>query len=104
MYSREQLARSVVEGRLSLNEAAAEFKLSVHSAAKWVKRFRAAGGAALWDRVRIARRGSPLRSWSNASKGLRRERWTEVRIAQATGLSRATVSRILRRLKLKKLN
>ena len=31
---------------------------------------------------------------------LRRERWTVFRIAQATGLSRATVSRILRRLKL----
>jgi transposase InsO family protein len=33
---------------------------------------------------------------------LRRERWTGVRIAQATGLSRATVSRILQRLKLNK--
>ena len=33
---------------------------------------------------------------------LRRERWTGVRIAQATGLSRATVSRILTRLKLNK--
>jgi DNA-binding IclR family transcriptional regulator len=29
---------------------------------------------------------------------MRRERWTGVRIAQATGLSRATVSRILARL------
>jgi transposase InsO family protein len=34
---------------------------------------------------------------------LRRERWTGVRIAQATGLSRATVSRILTRLKLNKI-
>jgi transposase InsO family protein len=34
---------------------------------------------------------------------LRRERWTGVRIAQCTGLSRATVSRILRRLKLNKV-
>jgi transposase InsO family protein len=33
---------------------------------------------------------------------LRRLRWTGVRIAQATGLSRATVSRILRRLRLNK--
>jgi transposase InsO family protein len=31
---------------------------------------------------------------------LRRQRWTGVRIAQATGMSRATVSRILTRLKL----
>src|SRR5664279_2294764 len=34
---------------------------------------------------------------------LRRERWTGVRIAQSTGLSRATVSRILTRLKLNKI-
>jgi transposase InsO family protein len=36
-------------------------------------------------------------------EALRRERWTGVRIAQATGLSRATVSRILTRLKLNKM-
>ena len=34
---------------------------------------------------------------------LRRERWTGFRIALATGLSRATVSRILRRLKLNRM-
>ncbi len=34
---------------------------------------------------------------------LRRERWTGVRIAQSTGLSRATVSRILVRLKLNRI-
>jgi transposase InsO family protein len=36
-------------------------------------------------------------------KALRRERWTGLRIAQQTGLSRATVSRILRRLKLNRM-
>jgi transposase InsO family protein len=34
---------------------------------------------------------------------LRRERWVGIRIAQHTGLSRATVSRILRRLKLSRM-
>ena len=34
---------------------------------------------------------------------LRRQRWTGLRIAQQTGLSRATVSRILRRLKLSRM-
>jgi DNA-binding MurR/RpiR family transcriptional regulator len=34
---------------------------------------------------------------------LRRQRWTGVRIAQQTGLSRATVSRVLRRLKLSRI-
>ena len=32
---REDLAKAVVEGRLSLKEAAAEFKLSRQTAAKW---------------------------------------------------------------------
>lgn len=36
-------------------------------------------------------------------EALRRERWTGDRIAQATGLSRATVSRILRRFKLNRV-
>ena len=36
-------------------------------------------------------------------EALRRQRWTGVRIARATGLSRATISRILVRLKLNKV-
>jgi transposase-like protein len=45
VYSREQLAKSVLEGRLSLKEAAAEFRLSRQSAAKWVGRYRDHGVA-----------------------------------------------------------
>jgi transposase len=40
VHSREQLAKSVLEGGLSLKEAAASFKLSRQSAAKWVGRYR----------------------------------------------------------------
>ena len=47
---REELARRVLEGRLSLKEAEAEFKLSRQSAAKWVKRYREQGVASLRDR------------------------------------------------------
>ena len=104
IYSREQLAKSVVEGRLSLREAAAERGLSRQSASKWVRRFRQGGRAALVDRS-----SRPHRSPGRVSpelvervERLRRERWTGVRIAQATGLSRATVSRILTRLQLNK--
>ena len=50
IYSREQLARRVLQGELSLNLAAAEFKLSRQSAAKWVRRFRQGGIVALADR------------------------------------------------------
>jgi len=40
IYRREELAQAVIQGRLGLREAAAEFKLSRQCAAKWVRRFR----------------------------------------------------------------
>ena len=49
IFSREELAKSVVEGRLSLREAAAERGLSRQSASKWVRRYRALGAAGLAD-------------------------------------------------------
>jgi transposase InsO family protein len=101
---REHLAKSVVEGRLSLREAAAERGLSRQSAGKWVKRYREAGVDGLRDRSSRPRRLRQPTSDQQVAQveALRRERWTGVRIAQATGLSRATVSRILVRLKLNK--
>jgi transposase len=105
VYGREHLCRSVVEGRLSLREAAAERGLSRQSAAKWVRWYRECGVAGLEDRssrpARSPRSTPPDRV--EMVERLRRERWTGVRIAQATGLSRATVSRILVRLKLNKV-
>src|SRR5882757_690550 len=105
IHRREELARKVLEGRLSLNSAAAEFKLSRQSAAKWVRRFRAEGRSGLRDRSSRPRRSprSTAAELVAQVERLRRERWTGVRIAQATGLSRATVSRILTRLKLNKI-
>jgi hypothetical protein len=50
VHGREVLARSIVEGRLSLYEATAEHRLSRQSAGKWVKRYREGGVAALVDR------------------------------------------------------
>jgi transposase InsO family protein len=104
-YSRELLAKKVLERRVSLREAAAECGLSRQSASKWVARFRVHGQAGLADRS-----SRPHRSPRTTSAGLvqqvealRRQRWTGVRIAQATGLSRATVSRILVRLRLNKV-
>jgi transposase InsO family protein len=102
---REELAKRVLEGRLSLKEAEAEFKLSRQSAAKWVRRYREQGVAGLRDRS-----SRPVRSPRSTSKErvmeieqLRRQRWTGVRIAQQVGLSPATVSRVLRRLKLNRI-
>src|ERR1700757_3670084 len=102
---REELAKSVWGGRLSLKEAEPEFKLSRQSVAKWVRRYRDHGVAGLKDRSSRPH-GSP-RSTSKERimeiEQLRRQRWTGVRIAQQLGLSRATVSRVLRRLKLNRI-
>jgi len=102
---REELAKRVLEGRLSLKEAEAEFKLSRQSAAKWVRRYREQGVAGLRDRS-----SRPCRSPRGTSKErimeierLSRQRWTRVRIAQQLGLSAATVSRVLRRLGLNRV-
>jgi transposase InsO family protein len=102
IHSREQLAKRVLQGELSLNSAAAEFKLSRQSAAKWVRRFRDGGSAALRDRSSRPRHSPRRISADQAAliEQLRRQRWTGVRIAQTVGVCRATVSRVLTRLHL----
>jgi transposase InsO family protein len=105
VHGREHLCRAVVEGRLGLCEAAAEHKISRQTAAKWVRRYREGGVAGLGDR---SSRPNRLRQPTSLElvarvEALRRERWTGFRIALATGLSRATVSRILGRLKLNRI-
>ena len=102
IHRREQLAKKVLQGEVTLNSAAAEFKVSRQTAAKWVRRFRQGGLAALHDCSSRPHHSPRTTSPELACRveSLRRERWTGVRIAQASGLSRATVSRILTRRKL----
>ena len=102
---REELARKVLSEGLTLNSAAAEFKVSPKTAAKWVRRYAQQGRAGMRDRS-----SRPLRSPRRCSadritqvEHLRRQRWTGLRISLTTGLSRATVSRILRRLHLSRI-
>jgi transposase InsO family protein len=105
VFSREALSKKVLEGGLTLKLAAASFNVSAKTAAKWVRRYREQGVAGLRDRSsRPARLRQPtLPELVARVEALRRERWTGQRIAQQTGLSRATVSRILRRLKLSRM-
>jgi transposase InsO family protein len=104
-YSREVLVRNVVEGRLSLRAAAAACGLSRQSAGKWIRRFHEEGFSGLRDRSSRPHRSPRTTAAELADRveQMRRLRWTGVRIAQATGLSRATVSRILTRLRLNKV-
>jgi transposase InsO family protein len=102
VWSREQMSRRVIENGCTLAAAAAAANVSARTAAKWVRRFREWGCAGLADRTcrphRLHRPTSPERA--ELVEQLRRQRWTGLRISQQTGLSRATVSRILRRRKL----
>ena len=99
MHGREQMCSSVVEGRVGLCEAAAEYKLSRQTASKWVRRYREQGVAGLEYRS-----SRPQRSPRQTPEALqqrvieqRRGHRAGWRIARETGLSVATVSRILRR-------
>ena len=105
VYSREHLAQSVVEGRLSLRAAAAECRLSRQTVAKWVGRYRLEGLAGLRDRSCRPHRSPRRKSGELVVRveALRRERWTGFRIAQELKIGPATVSRILRRLGLNRI-
>jgi transposase InsO family protein len=104
-FSREALAQTVLLRQVTLNSAAAEFKVSPKTASKWVRRYQHEGRGGLRDRSSRPRH-SPRRCSSDLVvrvEALRRQRWTGIRIALATGLSRATVSRVLRRLHLSRI-
>jgi transposase InsO family protein len=104
-FSREALAQTVLARRVTLNSAAAEFKVSAKTAAKWARRYQGEGRNGLRDRSSRPWH-SPRRCHPDLAarvETLRRQRWTGVRIALATGLSRATVSRVLRRLHLSRI-
>jgi transposase InsO family protein len=91
VHQRKQLAMAVIGGRLS--------------AAKWVRRFRDEGEAGLRDRSCRPRCSPRLISDELVVlvESQRRLRWTGMRIARELGLSPATVSRVLRRLKLSRI-
>jgi transposase InsO family protein len=102
LIRREQLAQQIVEQGRTLNSAAAEFKVTAKTAAKWARRYRQQGRLGLLDyssRPHCSPRRTPP-ELAQRVELLRRQRWTGLRIALATSLSRATVSRILRRLHL----
>lgn len=105
IHRREELAVAVLTRRLSLQAASAEFKLNRQSAAKWVRRYRLEGVAGLRDRS--CRPHSSPRQMPTATvakvESLRRQRWTGVRIALELGIGAATVSRVLRRLKVSRV-
>ena len=102
---REIMVRRVVESGQTPQAVSQAVGVCPRTVHKWVKRFRADGLAGLQDR---SSRPHRLRQPTPAStiarvEGLRRQRWTGTQIARETGVSKATVSRILRRLGINRL-
>src|ERR1700733_12852509 len=96
---RETLANKIMMEKVTLKAAAAAFNVSRKTAAKWVRRYRTLGLSGLRDRSSRPLR-SPRRTSSQLSAQVaapRRQLLPAYQIAQATQLSPATVSRILRR-------
>src|ERR1700692_4782060 len=103
---REAMVRFVIDGGASKAAAARQFNTTPKTVAKWVGRFRAEGVDGLRAR---SSRPLPLPSQTvpatcAAVEALRRQRYTGKQIAVEVGVSPATVSRILQRLRLNKLS
>ncbi len=103
--SRATLVAAILEQRLTAQEAATSFAVSERTARKWLARFRAEGRSGLRDRS-----SRPFQSPQQTPSAqvavvlsLRRLRMPGFQIARQCGLSRATVSRLLRAHQLHRL-
>src|SRR5436190_5288419 len=97
---REIMVRRVVEGGQTPQALSAAVGVCPRTVRKWVKRFRSEGIAGLQDRSsrpHRVRRPTPAETIERI-EALRRQRWTGAQIARETGVSKASVSRTLRRL------
>ena len=104
-HSRAELVRRVlIEGQAPA-EVAGAMGVTLKTAHKWVARFRDTGIAGLVDRSSRPHRLHRPTAESTARRieALRRQRWTGQQIAKETGVSPATVSRVLRRLGLSRI-
>ena len=103
-FGRERVVMQVLRGQTPEATARAA-GVCPRTVRKWVARFRAEGAAGLKDRSsRPHRLYRPTPSAiAEQVEALRRQRWTGQQIAAETGVSPATVSRILRRLGLSRI-
>lgn len=104
-HSRAELVRRVLEAGQTRQAVAEAFGISGKTVRKWVERFRAEGASGLTDRSsRPGRLREPTPDHiAKQIEILRRQRFTGKQIAKDTGVSPATVSRVLRRLGISRL-
>jgi len=101
---REAMVRRVLAGERPRAVATA-LGLSAKTVRKWLGRYRAEGPRGLVDRSSRPRRSPRKTPATTAARiiELRRQRWTEAQVAAETGVSKATVSRILASVGLNRL-
>jgi transposase InsO family protein len=101
LRSREALV-GIIQRGLNFHRAAKSFHVTAKTAAKWFRRYQSEGKAGLRDRSSRPHRSPRATSSPQQVQvlELRRQHRPAYRIAQCTGLSPATVSRILRRARL----
>jgi transposase InsO family protein len=100
------MVQDITDRSLSASEAAAAYGVSAVTARKWHARYLAGGAAALADkssRPALSPR-SIEPSMAMTIVELRRKLFLQARIAAYTGISKATVSRVLRRAGLSRLS
>src|SRR5689334_7527403 len=104
-HSRAELVRRIVNERQSPMSVATDMGISTNTVRKWVRRHQLEGEIGLLDRSsrphRLRRPTAP--ATVKRIEELRRLRWTGKRIAIETGVSPATVSRVLQRLGISKM-
>src|SRR5262245_40113617 len=103
---REEMVRAVVDRGMSNAAAARQFNTTPKTVGKWVGRFCAEGVDGLRDRSSrplSSPRQIPLAT-ADAVENLRRERRTQEHIAAEIGISKASISRILKRRGLSRLS
>jgi transposase InsO family protein len=98
---RGEMVRRVLAGE-GRGAVAAGFSTTIKTVSKWVGRFVAEGSAGLGDRSSRPRRLREPTPPETVERiiGLRRQRFSGKQVAKETGVSRSTVSRILRTAKL----
>ena len=104
-HSRAELVRRVVDQGQPRKVVAAAFGVDPKTVGKWVSRFKCEGAAGLTDRSsRPHRLRAPTPTViEERIIALRRQRFTGQQIAREASVSPATVSRILRRVRLSRI-
>ena len=103
--SRAALVAALLDRRLTAKEAAASFAVSERTARKWLARFHSEGAQGLRDRSSRPQRSPNKTPAAQVAVvlSLRRLRLPGFQIARQCGLSKATVSRLLRAHQLHRL-